>query len=409
MTSSLLIITAFIFSLSELRVETLDSPPAKSSAIESIDEKVIRLKGDASDSEIPLANLLRIKASNRTVAKLTAPWIELYDGSVLPIVSYEVNGTKAKIQFAGQGKSILLPLKSIRLVRLKSRTPQIDVQWDEIRKTNPAGDLVVIRKGTAIDYLEGVLGKVTKDEVMFSLDGDEIGVPISKLDGLYYYRKKTTGPNSNTAILSTTNGTRIITKKVRIREGRLYAQLTNGIELDFSMDEFVELDYSRGKMRYLADERPIRVQKTTIIDWPSSVQIASNVQGPVFNRGFFTAKMLLPSNNSKKSNSLQESQVFHRGIGLRPKTEIEYRIPKKFHRLKSLVGIDSKISNHGSVRLTVYGDDELLFDQVILAGNAPVALNLNLENKRTVKFVVDDADDGDSGDRLYLCNVRFTK
>src|SRR5690606_7475 len=56
---------------------------------------------------------------------------------------------------------------------------------------------------------------------------------------------------------------------------------------------------------------------------------------------------------------------YSRGIALRSRTELVYRLPDSYRRLKAKAFIDAHVASGGESQLTIWGDDKQLFDQII--------------------------------------------
>jgi hypothetical protein len=63
---------------------------------------------------------------------------------------------------------------STATVRFREHAGPLAEQWADILKVERNGDLIVIRKNNALDYLTGVIKDVTGEAVQFELDGLEV-------------------------------------------------------------------------------------------------------------------------------------------------------------------------------------------------------------------------------------------
>jgi alpha-galactosidase len=88
-------------------------------------------------------------------------------------------------------------------------------------------------------------------------------------------------------------------------------------------------------------------------------------------------------------------KVFATGVGTHAKSEIAISLFGNAKRFTATVGVDDETDGRGSVKFQVYGDNTLLADSGVLKGHDPAKeLTVDLSNKKVLRLVVDDADDG---------------
>ena len=98
-----------------------------------------------------------------------------------------------------------------------------------------------------------------------------------------------------------------------------------------------------------------------------------------------------------------------RGLALRSRTRLVFRLPGKFNRLRAVAGIDDADQEHGHVRLSIEGDGRVLFDGAIAGGQPPQELDIDLSGVKRLTILVDYGEQGDVGDFLDLCDARILK
>jgi hypothetical protein len=102
-------------------------------------------------------------------------------------------------------------------------------------------------------------------------------------------------------------------------------------------------------------------------------------------------------------------QAFDKGLAIRSRTELLYRLQRGFSRFVAVAGIEPETRASGSVILTVFGDEKLLMEAAVSGRDAPLPIELNVANVSRLKLVVDYGDNLDTGDWLNLCNARVVK
>lgn len=100
---------------------------------------------------------------------------------------------------------------------------------------------------------------------------------------------------------------------------------------------------------------------------------------------------------------------FPKGLAVHSRTRLQYRLDGQHRKLRGLAGIDPNVRSAAVVTLQIIGNETLLLDRTIKAGEAAFAIDVPIEGVRRLKLVVDYGDGVDIGDRLNLCNLRTTK
>jgi hypothetical protein len=101
--------------------------------------------------------------------------------------------------------------------------------------------------------------------------------------------------------------------------------------------------------------------------------------------------------------------TYRKGLAVRARTEIVYRLPERFGRFQATVGIDDAVRPAGKVRLLVIGDGKTLWDADIAGADAPRPIDLDLNHSRRLTVVVDFSGSFASGDHLVLGDARVSK
>jgi hypothetical protein len=98
--------------------------------------------------------------------------------------------------------------------------------------------------------------------------------------------------------------------------------------------------------------------------------------------------------------------VYAKGLAMHSRSELVFRLPGDFRRLQALAGIDDAVRPGGNVRLSIYGDDRLLLEEVITGRDKPRRLDLDIRGVARLKIVADFNGD-EVSDHLDLCEARI--
>jgi hypothetical protein len=145
---------------------------------------------------------------------------------------------------------------------------------------------------------------------------------------------------------------------------------------------------------------------TPLIASPAGASLSGKYLEPRRDQSAYGGPLMLgPSNDS----SGVVIRTFNKGLAVRSRTELVYRLPAGYRRLNSIVGIDPATRANGKVRLEVFGDDRPLFEADLAGADAPRELNVDIDGVKRLKLIVDYGDNLDTGDWLNLCDLRISK
>ncbi len=336
------------------------------------------------------------RSSSGEPSMATMP-IVLTDGSRLWGTEFTVAGTDVTISPVAGETKWKMPAGALSSVRFVPPSPQIDEQWKEIAAASRSTDVLVVNKGDSLDYLEGVLGDVTDETVRFDLDGDELSVKRSKVAGLLYYHPPNAEEAKAVCRVHGRDDFLWVASDVSLAADALHITTPSGVQLDVPWNEVRHLDFSQGKVAYLSDLEP-EVQRWT---------------------PYFEARQLPTStvqyNTPRRDQAFDggplrlAGQTYRRGLAIRSRTELVYRLPGEFGRFVAIAGIDDRMRPQGHVHLMIFADDRSLLDCELGGDDEPMPLNLDLTGATRLRIVVDFGQDLDISDHFNLCDARIVK
>jgi hypothetical protein len=103
------------------------------------------------------------------------------------------------------------------------------------------------------------------------------------------------------------------------------------------------------------------------------------------------------------------TRTFAKGLALRSRSQLSYRLPAGFQRFIAIAGIEPATSAAGNVRLIIFGDDRVLVETDVAGDQPPQPIQLDIANVKRLKILVDYGQNLDTGDWLNLCDVRIAK
>jgi hypothetical protein len=376
------------------------------------DEVVVATAGGK--QSVPVAELLSLQFSAEPSVDAGHPIIELVDGSVLPIAKLTTDKQQAVFALqptTGPQVNAKLPLENVRAARWQLLESEALSQWQEIRNLGLPSDLVVVvkRGGKSVDYLECTLGEVSDDEVEFKLDGESMRVPRAKVAGVVFYRNDGESDATPVGLVSGGAGLRIAASALRWQGETLHAKTLDGLEFDWPIAGITSVDLSAGKVVFLSDAKPATALWQPLVGLPPSAKRAAKFGTPRFNESGYGGPLALAYPDASASPDAGETKTFAKGLALRSRSEIVYRMPRGYARFLAVAGIDPAAAANGNVMLTIYGDDRLLVEAALSGNDAPLPIELDVADVKRLRIVVDYGQNLDTGDWLNLCNARLVK
>ena len=317
-------------------------------------------------------------------------WIALADGSLISAVTFHVERDVAEVTCVG-GQSFRLPVKQVAWVKFKEQHESLAAQWRGLTARDRTGDLIVVRKAEALDFVEGVVGDLTDTDIEFHIESQVVPVKREKAEGIIF--ASTESGARGFAEVVDRHGVRVSVAAASVNGDALMVKTPSGVEITFSLAEVVGVAYH---VRFLSDLTPESLRFTPYIGRMTALPRALvDIQRPRFNRGFEGAKLSL------------DGRAHAKGIALRSRTELVYRLNGEYSRLRALAGIDDAVRPQGDVRLLIQGDDRALFDETISGREPARSVDIDLTRVTRLKIVADFGGGLDVGDYLDLCDARM--
>jgi hypothetical protein len=338
------------------------------------------------------------------------------DGTILPLEKFTTSGNTSQIlprlDEPAKAAPTIVPTQMVHWVRLQPLNKAAAEQWSDVLSTNAPSDLLVVLKrgGQSLDYLEGVIGQVTDEEVEFTHDGESVHVNRDKLAGIVFYRKTPTATGESArCVVSGAEGLTIRCARVYLAGGELQVATSLGVALRWPWADIASADFSTGKLTFLSDLKPVSQSWQPLIALPKGVEHAASFGQPRLDHAAFGGPLSLWYAAGEATSGSGHAEAFAKGLAIRSRTEIVYRLPEGFNRFMATVGIEPATRSSGDVVFSVLGDDRPLLERGVNGSDAPLPIDVNISGVKQLRLVVDYGKNLDTGDWLNLCNARITK
>ncbi len=365
----------------------------------------LKLNAGGEIVELETAQLLRISRPGDAQNSATSPtFLQLSDGTRLAHEAYEVRAGQATIATALAPEPFSISTALIEWVSLMPNAP-------ELSDAELQGDALVIynKKRDSFDQLDGILGDISAEKVQFEWDGETLPVNRNKVGAVGYFHAKRESVTDPVCWLKLADGTRLPIAKLLRTGSTIQATTISDVDFSIPLDMVRVADYSHDKLIYLSDLKPTYQQWSPRIDLPSSAQLIKQHGMPRRDQSFTGSTLALVWPHPKTGILGGERKNFEKGLALRSRTVMRYRVPKGMTRFIAIAGIDPETSAEGHITLELFADKRLLWEGEIIGGAEPTEINVELGTARELRIVVDFGENLDYGDRLHLVEARISK
>jgi hypothetical protein len=265
------------------------------------------------------------------------------------------------------------------------------------------------REGQSLDYVEGVLGDVTSEKVAFELDGDDMKVDRNKVAGFIYFRRDAVKEVEPRLVIRGRSGVNVNAVEARLLNNVIRLTTAAGTKFDWPLEDIDVADFSAGKLLYLSDLKPAVSNTTPLISLPGGASLLRRFTEPRLDHSAYGGPLTLSSGDELSSSPSAGLQTFTKGLAIRSRTELVYRLPVGFRRLTAMAGIDPATRASGDVRLEILGDNQPLLSTEIGGTDPPRTIDVDIAGVKQLRIVVDYGKNLDTGDWLNLCDLRLVK
>ena len=387
MTASAAMVLLAIVSATPVEISTIDGA-RHSGTLTSADSNAWKLEVDGKIVDVPLSSMLEARLPSNGEAAPAAPHeTVLTDGSRIGTQTVALAGDKLTIA-AASTDSIQLPRSVIENVRLAESPSSVDDQWAALLERERREDWLVLRKQEKLDFVPGVISEINETHVVLLLDGDSVPVPRPKVFGIILRQRQgvTARPGG---IIELVSGDRLAVQSVSSQGADFTLQLAAGPSIVVPIQSVKAFDFSADKLTWLSSLKPRDLKhEFRFIDPAAAMKNDQDVWGDELRLG---------------------NQTFARGLCIRSKTTVQYRLNGDHSRFVALMGIQQGYA--GDVHVEISADGQRLLTQdVTPQDEAPVKVDLNISGKFTLEILVDYGKvESYIGDHLVLAEARLLK
>ncbi|MDA1166542.1 MAG: NPCBM/NEW2 domain-containing protein [Planctomycetota bacterium] len=356
--------------------------------IVSADLTTWKLESKGETVDVALSSILEARLPSKGEAAASSPHeIILVDGSRMGSGSIQLSGETVTMT-AAAADSITLPRSSIGNIRFAESPSSVDTQWTELLSRERREDWLVIRKEEKLDFVPGVVSSINDQHVSLLLDGETVPVARANVFGVIL-RHRGTGSTKAAGLVELRNGDRLAVHTVTSNGTEFTLQLAVGPRVTIPITSVRLIDFSSDKLTWLSSLKPRDIKhEFRFIEPATPLQNDRDVWGEALRLG---------------------NQSFTRGICLRSKTIVQYRLNGDHSRFLALMGIQHGYAGDVYVEISADGQ-KLLAESVSPLDKEPFNVELDVSGKFQLEILVDYGTvQSDIGDHLVLAEARLLK
>ncbi|MGN6135985.1 MAG: hypothetical protein ACTHOU_15975 [Aureliella sp.] len=371
--------------------------PPYSAQVLAVGPEGLTVKLGAETRSVPLDQLLRTRfAAPEKPAASEKISVELADGSTVHCAQVTSDGNALTLTWA-DGQSVAVATRQVTSCQLQPLDANRSRQWQAIVESNTAADVLIVQRSPeSLDKIEGVISAVTDSAVKFQFDGQAIDVQRSKLAGWKYYAPQASSRPKLLAVVRDRHGSSWMAQSLQADWSAAAAQadlkLVCGVELKLPLASLVDIDFSFGSMRFLADLEPIERKVQPRFALAIALPQAEQLFGP-----------------RPAAAESQRGATAGPGIEFMGSGAIVYRVPNDFRRLLGSVALAPDGPQFVPCKAQIAIEDKVVWEKTLSAPHEPLPVEIKVEPGKRVRLTVQAQGGQPVGDRVLWRQLRFVK
>ncbi len=269
--------------------------------------------------------------------------------------------------------------------------------WEEqaraLRRTSLELDAAFVRDGESVKLVEGRLGGLEGQSLLFEFEGEMRRIALDRLVGVVARQgtPATEPVTAPSAVARMTGGVRYSGRLAGLDSGALLLSVGNGTEnpLRLPMTMVTEIRLTGGRLTYLSDMTPVSVEQTPYLDRARPWRTDRDFTGGVIMVG---------------------GQSYEKGLAVRPRTRLSYELSGAAARFGCVVGFEQPAGRGGCADVRVRAGERVVFERLALRGDEePVTISVELGDAATLTLEVDFGPGGDVSDRVLFAGARIVR
>ena len=282
-----------------------------------------------------------------------------------------------------------VPLLQVQGLLSARATNDARKRYDAARAKPGTDDLaLVIAKDGALTEIAGRVKQWEGNQLRFVYEGEEHTIAGDRLQAIIFAAHPAIRSSAAAVqIVHLNTGDKLSGKWTAIKAGAVCLQMPWEQTWELPLDGIVDISTRNGNLVHLSDLEPATVEQT-----------------PYFSR-------LMPY---KRDTSLDgeplkmKNTSYGKGLAVHSRCVLTYALDGQFTKFKTTVGFDDAAGKQGNVSCRVLANGKELFAKPVLkADQDPQAIDVSVQNAKTLTLEIDFGDNEDTGDRVIWAEPRL--
>ncbi|MBS0209335.1 MAG: hypothetical protein JSS27_10300 [Planctomycetes bacterium] len=359
----------------------------------SLNNTEVVLRTAEGERKLPLATVTEIRAVPAVKPAEAEPvGVELAGGSLAMASQVTLADGKLSLITSG-GRQLTMFARGAAWVRFAPIKESLLAQWNEAMQGRAKGDVLVVQKAAALDYLTGTVHAIDAETVQFENEGEKFPVKRAKVVGIGFAVPANPAPLAKPlCTVALVDGSRWQVATVKLDGEQLRLESTGGAQLEAKLDQVVSFRFASA---FLSDEP---IERWT---FRSFVGLAGGDDAT-------DARFHRPRLNESLSGGalFVGAKKYEKGVSLYGGTEVVFRLPAQGGGLQGLLALAPNSPAGARAEVTLLGDDRQL-GRWELVGGSTVPVKVTLGSAQRVRLVATGADERTP--QVYFLEPRLTK
>ena len=399
----------------ESQLTTVDGKTLPFVGLEFVEGRVVFKTNDKKQpNSIPYEEVQRVRFSPAGAKSVGQTWVQLVDGSVLR--GDDLTATSSTIKLATDMSELPVEFDvrfaSWVLLRHQSSAQSQLPVWMELNERPPeSADALAVFREEKLQWLEGSIGDIDRETVTFTVAEKIVQIKKARLEGLRYFRAKTTNFASPVCRVNLAAGSSLLVSRLESRNSSLVATLVCGLQLELRPSRLADVDFTMGRSVWLSELEPTTIDWKPLFGGGSSPEKLRQLNLPRVNQSLRGGALRLEVSDKPGVDFSFRSQSFEHGFAMPGGSKLAFGLDGKYRRLSGLVGFDPDASPSGVVALVIRGDQKELLRQELQNERRtnPVKIELDIADVSRIVIEIEYQDGRSSGDLLNLCDWQVNK
>jgi hypothetical protein len=363
--------------------------------VTAVSPKELQLRSADKTQTIPLQEVMAIdwNVTSRPSPRVPYLRVKLTDGTLMYCLAFNLKGKTVELILLG-GQTVHTSLDHLHHVVCDAHDTASLAAFDAILAEPPTQDAIRLqsKEDATINAFEGVIQGANEagNQLLFrAKELDKVSsINIARLRGMYFSRTNTgPGPTAIARVHDSFGDVFVATAFAMMPAG---CEVTTqaGFKITLPQVTVQKFDLTLGKLAYLSDMEPARVEESPILADLYHFRRDKNLEGGPLSIG---------------------RKVYSKGLALHSKTVLEYDVAG-YSTFRCVLGLDDAMSGSGHAVVKIEGDGkELLATGVSSRDNKPQDVSLSIKGVQKLRIIVDYGEDLDLGDHVDLADARIIK